>query len=282
MIPPPSPEILREAARRALEEDRGPGDITTQIFVPAQSHAKARIFAKERCVLAGLPVAEAVFREEDPSLRLTAEARDGDALEPGATVLRIEGALHPLLVGERPALNYLQRLSGIATLTRRFVDALAGTKTRLLDTRKTTPGLRHLEKYAVLCGGGTNHRTGLHDHFLVKDNHWTAFDPATLRERIAAARALKPNALLEFEADTLDQVRLLLKLDVDRILLDNMGLEEMETAVREAAGRVELEASGNMTLARVPAVGRTGVDFISVGALTHSATAVDFSLEVLS
>ena len=280
-IPRPAPAILREAAVRALGEDRGPADITSLVFVPETATGRARIFCKEPCVLAGLPLAEVIFHAEDSSLRVTPEAEDGQDLDAGATVLRIEGRVRSLLAAERPALNFLQHLSGVATVTRRFVQAVAGTKAAILDTRKTTPGLRHLEKYAVLCGGGVNHRFGLYDAFLVKDNHWTQLDPATLSERIAAARKLEPGALLEFEADTLDQVRILAGLGIDRILLDNMTPVQMEEAVGIVAGRCQVEASGNMTPERAAAAARTGVDFVSVGALTHSAPAVDFSLEML-
>ena len=278
-----SDAILREAAVRALGEDRGPADITSLVFIPEAATAKARIFCKERCVVAGLPLAARIFAEESSALRVVLDAEDGARLEAGATVLRVEGPLRPLLAAERPALNYLQHLSGIATATRRFVEAVAGTNAKILDTRKTIPGLRHLAKYAVRCGGGTNHRFGLYDAFLVKDNHWTQLDPVALAAKIAEARALAPEAMLEFEADTLEQVALLAGANppVDRILLDNMTLEQTAEAVRLVAGRCRTEASGNMTLGRVPAVARTGVDFISVGALTHSAPAVDFSLEVL-
>ncbi len=291
--PPPPPEVLRDAAHRALAEDVGPGDITTAVFIPEGARAKARIFCKETCALAGLPVAEQVFIEVDRSLVLAENTIDGACLEKGAAVLLVEGSLRSILTAERAALNYLQHLSGIATVTRRFADATVGTKARILDTRKTTPGLRVLEKYAVACGGGLNHRIGLYDQFLVKDNHlawWSgneggnqegkALPKEKLAEAVARARA-HALVLLEFEADTLDQVALLADLGIDRILLDNMDEETMTKAVALVAGRCELEASGNMTLARIPAVARTGVDYISVGALTHSAPAIDFSLEVL-
>jgi len=281
MPPLLDPAIIHEAAVRALGEDRGPADITSLVFIPAEARGRARLFVKEAAVLAGLPLAERVFRVEDPALALTVEATDGDLLAPGATVLRVEGPLRSILTGERSALNFLQHLSGIATLTRRFADATLGTRARILDTRKTTPGLRHLEKYAVACGGGLNHRFGLHDHFLVKDNHLAHLASDALPAAIAEARRFNPDALLEFEADTLDQVRRFAPLGIDRILLDNMSTDEMAAAVREVAGRCQLEASGNMTLGRIPEVARTGVDFISVGALTHSARAIDFSLEIL-
>jgi len=277
---PPEPSILREAAHRALGEDRGPLDLTTQALVPPEKQGRARIFAKEPGILCGVPVAIAVFRELDPHLHLEATAEDGTRIEPGTTVLKIKGPLAPILTGERSALNFLQQLSGVATKTRAFVDA-AGDKTRILDTRKTIPGLRALQKYAVRCGGGVNHRMGLYDAFMMKDNHvaYMAGD-AGLVEAVEAARALDPDAPIIFEADTLDQVRALLELKVDRILLDNMSCDEMREAVRLSGGKIPLEASGNMMLERVPEVAATGVDFISVGALTHSITSLDFSLEV--
>jgi nicotinate-nucleotide pyrophosphorylase (carboxylating) len=208
---------------------------------------------------------------------------DGDCLEKGTRVLEIEGPARSILVGERSALNFLQHLSGIATETKRYVDAVAGTQTRILDTRKTTPGLRHLEKYAVQCGGGTNHRFGLYDQFLIKDNHLALMGG---RDQIAAAirqaRDFEPELKLEVEADTLEQVAMLAELGVDVILLDNMTNEQMTEAVKIVAGRAKTEASGNMSLTRVPGVAACGVDFISVGALTHSVRAVDFSLEMIA
>jgi nicotinate-nucleotide pyrophosphorylase (carboxylating) len=283
MIPPPAPAILREAASRALGEDRGPADITTRACVRPEIQASARIFAKEPCILAGLPVAEQVFREEDVALVLTTRAQDGAALKKGDTVLEIRGSAASILTAERSALNFIQQLSGVATETRRYVDAVAGTKVKILDTRKTTPGLRMLQKYAVLCGGGTNHRIGLYDQFLIKDNHLALMGQGkTLVDAINAARALDPDAKLEVEADRLDQVAEIVQLGVDIILLDNMSLDEMRACVALVAGRAKTEASGNMTLARVPEVAATGVDFISVGALTHSVKAIDFSLEMLT
>ena len=281
MIQPPEPAILREAAARALGEDRGPADITTLACVKPEVQASARIFAKETCVLAGLPAAVQVLRELDPELVLTERAQDGSTLGAGDTVLEIRGPAASILTAERCALNFLQQLSGVATETRRYVEAVAGTKTRILDTRKTVPGLRALQKYAVRCGGGTNHRSGLYDRFLVKDNHLALMGVGrTLADAVAAARKLDPEALLEVEADRLDQVAEIAALGVDIILLDNMTLEETRACVELIAGRALTEASGNMTLDRVRAVAATGVDFISVGALTHSVRAIDFSLEM--
>jgi len=283
MIPPPDPAVIREAAARALGEDRGPADITTLACIKFDTQAAARIFTKEACVLAGMPVAEQVFREQDATLILTAKAQDGTQLHPGDTVLEIRGAAASILTAERCALNFLQHLSGVATQTRRFVEAVAGTKARILDTRKTLPGLRAVQKYAVRCGGGVNHRFGLYDRFLIKDNHLALMGIGNrLAEAIRAARALDPEAVLEVEVEHLEQIPEILSLGADIVLLDNMSLDEMRAAVELIAGRAATEASGNMTLERVPEVARTGVDFISVGALTHSVRAVDFSLEIES
>lgn len=281
MIPPPDPAIIREAAARALGEDRGPADITTMACVKREAQAAARIFTKEACVLAGLPVAERVFREQDAGLVLTAQTEDGASLQPGDTVLEIRGSAASILIAERSALNFLQQLSGVATQTRLFVDAVAGTKTKILDTRKTAPGLRALQKYAVRCGGGVNHRFGLYDRFLIKDNHLALMGSGSgLAEAVRAARSLDPDAILEVEADRLEQILEMVALGVDVILLDNMSLEEMGKCVALIAGRALTEASGNMTLDRAREVAGTGVDFISVGALTHSVRAIDFSLEM--
>jgi len=281
MIQPPDPAIIREAASRALGEDRGPADITTLACIKFDTQASARIFAKEACVLAGLPVAEQVFREQDATLFLTAKSADGTSLRPGDTVLEIRGSAGAILTAERSALNFLQHLSGVATQTRRFVEAVAGTKARILDTRKTAPGLRAVQKYAVRCGGGVNHRFGLYDRFLIKDNHLALMGTGNrLAEAIRAARALDPDAVLEVEVDHLEQIPEIITLGVDVLLLDNMSLDEMRACVALIAGRVATEASGNMTLERVADVARTGVDFISVGALTHSVRAIDFSLEI--
>jgi nicotinate-nucleotide pyrophosphorylase (carboxylating) len=280
-VPAPDPAIVREAAARALAEDIGPADITTLAVVDASRRARARIFAKEPARLAGLVVALQVFRELDPTLRVTPRQEDGDDLVPGATVLELEGPARAILSGERCALNFLQHLSGIASLTARCVAATAGTRCRILDTRKTIPGLRALAKYAVRCGGGVNHRIGLYDAFMIKDNHAALMDgPGGLVAAVQRARAFDPTAHLTVEADTLQQVEALLQARPDRILLDNMDTPTLRRAVLLVAGRCELEASGNMTLERIPEVAATGVDFISIGALTHSASSIDFSLEM--
>ncbi|PAW75629.1 MAG: nicotinate-nucleotide diphosphorylase (carboxylating) [Verrucomicrobia bacterium Tous-C9LFEB] len=279
---PPSSAVIREAAARALGEDRGPADITSLAAVPAEAQSTARIVTRQACVLAGLPVAQAIFLEEDASLKITMRAQDGDTLKPGDVALEVSGSARSLLTAERTALNFLQQLSAVATRTRQFVDAVTGTKAKILDTRKTIPGLRALQKYAVLCGGGQNHRMGLYDMFLLKDNHLALMGaPGNWGKAIAAARALEPSAKVEVEADTLDQVRAIAPLGVDIILLDNMSLDEMRAAVEIIAGRALSEASGNMNLERVRAVAETGVDFISVGALTHTITSIDLSLEIV-
>ena len=266
----------------ALAEDIGPGDLTSRYFVGTERRG-ARIFAKEPAVAAGVNTGAEVFRRVDPQLEVRVVRGDGGALVKGDTVLEISGAVRSILTAERVALNFIQRLSGTATLTRRFVDAVAGTHARILDTRKTTPGLRALEKAAVVAGGGVNHRFGLYDMVMVKDNHLATGTPADhLPAAIRRFRDENPGLRVELEADTLEQVRRFLTFPgVDVILLDNMTCAQMSEAVALGAGRVQFEASGGVTLATVAAIAATGVDFISVGALTHSAPAIDFSLELL-
>ena len=261
----------------ALAEDIGAGDVTTDATVPADAVGVADLLVKEAGVVCGVCVAETTFRALDPDIRFESLASDGDVVDPPAVVARVSGSERAILTGERVALNFLGRLSGIATLTRRYVDALEGTGTTVLDTRKTTPGLRELEKYAVACGGGRNHRFGLDDAVLVKDNHLRAAGsvPAAV-EFVRAASALP----IEVECDTLDQVAEALDVGVDAILLDNMSLEQLRDAVALTGGRVRLEASGGVTLDTIRAIAETGVDEISVGALTHSARSLDVSLEL--
>lgn len=267
----------------ALAEDIGAGDLTCRYFVAAERHGQARIFAKQGAVVSGANVAAEVFHRVDPEISVRLVREDGEAVEPGDTVLEVSGAVRSILTGERVALNFLQRLSGIATLTRRFVQAVSGHRAQILDTRKTTPGLRALEKAAVAAGGGVNHRFGLFDMVMVKDNHLAADSrPEHVQECIRRFRAENPGLRVELEADTLSQVRTFLTLQgVDVILLDNMTAGELSEAVRLGAGRVQFEASGGVNLETVGAIAATGVDFISVGALTHSAAAIDFSLELL-
>jgi len=274
-----------QAIRIALAEDIGSGDVTCEFFVDPAQTGHARILAKETGVAAGVNLAAEVFRRVDPSLQVTVLKSCGSRVMPGDAVLEIAGAVRSILTAERVALNFLQQLSGVATLTRRFVDAVEsvpGARAKILDTRKTTPGLRALEKAAVRAGGGTNHRFGLYDMVMVKDNHLAARDDLEfLRNAIARLQAERPGVRVELEADTVEQVRGFLTLDgVAVILLDNMTPEAMRECVAMDAGRVQFEASGGVNLQTVAAIAATGVDFISVGALTHSAPAVDFSLDL--
>ncbi len=266
----------------ALREDIGQGDITTEYFVGASEQASARILAKERAIVAGVEVAAEVFRRVDFSLRTEIVQSDGAAVAGGATVLEIRGKARSILTAERVALNFLQRLSGIATLTHEFVEAAGQYGAKILDTRKTTPGLRKFEKAAVVAGGGANHRFGLHDMVLVKDNHLLARSGlARLTAAIERVRAERPGMRIEVEADNLDQVRALLEVEgIQVILLDNMSGAQMREAVAIGKGKVEFEASGGINLRNVRQVAATGVDYVSIGALTHSARAIDFSLEL--
>jgi nicotinate-nucleotide pyrophosphorylase (carboxylating) len=266
----------------ALAEDIGGGDVTVEFFIDPEQQASARIFAKEAAIVAGVSVAAEVFRRVDEGLAVCVERADGAAVSPGTTVLTVEGLAGSILTAERVALNFLQRLSGVATLTRQFVDAVAGTPARILDTRKTTPGLRALEKAAVRAGGGHNHRMGLYDMVMVKDNHLLASsETAALQAAIDRARVARKDLRIELEADSLAQAFVFLTLNgVDVILLDNMTPDAMRAAVEWGRGSgVQFEASGGVTLSTVAAIAATGVDCISVGALTHSARAIDYSLE---
>ncbi len=270
---------LDRVVRDALAEDVGPGDVTTEATVPAEAVCAARILLKEPGVVCGLAAAESVFKALDPEVRFTALAREGETVEsPPAPVAHVEGLARAVLTGERTALNLLGRLSGIATLTRRYVDAVAGTGVEIFDTRKTTPGLRALEKHAVACGGGRNHRFGLYDGVLIKDNHvWAAGGVGAAVERARAATDLS----VEVECDRLEQVREAIAAGAKAILFDNMPTAALAEAVALARGRARLEASGGVTLETVRAIAETGVDCVSVGALTHSARSLDVSLEVL-
>jgi nicotinate-nucleotide pyrophosphorylase (carboxylating) len=267
----------------ALAEDIGEGDVTAEFFVPPTLQALARVVARERAVVAGSKTAEEVFHRVDPGLNVEIAQPDGSALMGGETIMEIRGTARSILSAERVALNFLQRLSGIATLTRQFVEGAGKSKAKILDTRKTTPGLRALEKAAVLAGGGANHRFGLYDMVLLKDNHLSANTGLSgLAAAIARVRKERPNVRVEVEADHLEQVRTFLEMDgVDVILLDNMNPAEMREAV--ALGKkknVKFEASGGVTLKNIRQIAATGVDYVSVGALTHSARAIDLSLEL--
>lgn len=270
---------LANSVRAWLSEDVGHGDVTTLACVPAETVGRGALVARAAGVVAGLAAAEAVFREVDPALEVTLACRDGDQVAAGATLATVVGSARSILTAERLALNLVQRLSGVATLTRRFVDAVEGTGVAILDTRKTTPGLRRLEKAAVRAGGGRNHRFGLFDGVLIKDNHIVA--AGGIGPAVRAARAGAPHSLrVEVEVETLNELDEALAAGADALLLDNMPLDLLRAAVARAAGRAWLEASGGITLATVRAVAETGVDAISVGALTHSAPALDVALEL--
>jgi nicotinate-nucleotide pyrophosphorylase (carboxylating) len=274
--------------RWALEEDLGEaGDLTSQAVIPAERTGRAAMIARAVGVVAGLPAAQRTFSLVDPKLSFEPQVEDGASAAPGVVLAVVAGPLRGLLAGERTALNFMQRLSGIASLTRRYADAVGGLPCRLLDTRKTTPGWRLLEKYAVRCGGGFNHRMGLSDGVLIKDNHLAAMGtgPLTVAEAVRQARARYGTSVpVEIEVDDLAQLAVALRERPDIVLLDNMPLEQLREAVKrrnEAAPDVQLEASGGVTLATVRAIAETGVDRISVGALTHSAPALDIGLDYL-
>lgn len=266
----------------ALEEDVGRGDVTCRYFTGKSRQATGRIVARERCVVAGVDVAREVFRRVDVALEVVPVALNGEELQEGMDVLKVAGSVASMLTAERTVLNFLQRLSGVATLTQEYVRAVEGTAARILDTRKTTPGWRGLEKAAVVAGGGTNHRIGLYDMVMVKDNHLAAgMSLQEMQEAICRVRTDHPEMRIELEADTLDQVSAFCGLEgVDVILLDNMSPAMLREAVAMRRPGLVFEASGGVTLKTIRAIAETGVDFISVGALTHSARAIDLSLEV--
>jgi len=274
-------EILR-AVRAALAEDIGSGDVTTLATVPEDSQCRAVMRAREPLVVAGLEFATAAFRELSPKLEIRSASVDGQKLQSGATMLAISGLTRAILTAERVALNFVQRLSGVATLTAQYVEAVRGTSAQILDTRKTTPGWRNFEKYAVACGGAQNHRIGLFDMVLIKDNHLAALRdaaPNAIAEAVQRARKRYPQLKVEVEADTLEQVTQAADAGADIILLDNMTPEQLHDAVRIVAGRAKTEASGGVNLQTIRAIAGSGVDFISVGAITHSARAVDIGLD---
>ena len=279
---PLSNEEIRRHVQAALTEDIGTGDVTTLATVPPSLTASAVMVAREPLLVAGLAFANAAFKELSPTLAIEHLCADGDRAVGGTILLRVQGPARAILTAERTALNFVQRLSGIATLTARFVEAVRGTGAGILDTRKTTPGWRQLEKYAVACGGGQNHRVGLYDQVLIKDNHLMALrheKPNPIAVAVAQARARCSGLKVEVEADTLEQAQQAVEAGADIILLDNMRNSELRAAVAMVAGRAKTEASGGVNLSNVRAVADTGVDFISVGALTHSATAVDIGLD---
>ena len=277
-----SSEEIRHAVQEALAEDVGSGDATTLATVSTEARATAAMVTREPIVLAGIAFAEAAFKELSPEVEIEKPFSDGARIERGKTILRIKGPARALLTAERVALNFVQRLSGIATLTAQFTQAISGTKAKILDTRKTLPGWRRFEKYAVVCGGGTNHRFGLADMILIKDNHLVALKnekPNAIAAAVRRAREKFPALKVEVETDTLEQVGQAVEAGADIILLDNMSEENLRGAVRLIAGRAKIEASGNVNLQTVRAIAETGVDFISVGALTHSARGVDIGLD---
>ncbi len=269
--------IYTDLVRRALAEDVGTGDVTTEATVDAEQRARGVFVAKAPCVLAGLDVAAETFRQVDGSVGVSWRRLDGERCAPGDEIGQVTGPARALLVAERTALNFLQRLSGIATRTRQFVDAAGGSIT-VLDTRKTTPTLRALEKYAVAAGGGTNHRVGLYDAILIKDNHVRL--AGGIKEAVRRARQHRPDLRIEVEAQTLAEVDDALAAGAEIILVDNLSAAEVREAVGRVKGRAKVEVSGGVTLDRLPELAATGADYVSIGGLTHSAPAVDISFEI--
>jgi nicotinate-nucleotide pyrophosphorylase (carboxylating) len=281
--PAPGERLLRELARRGLDEDLGAGDVTTDLLVPPDTRVTGRLVARQGGLVCGLDLARACFRELDPDAEVQLAASDGDRVGAGTVLLTVRGRARAVLSAERVALNYVGRLSGIASLTRAYVDAVAGTDARIVDTRKTTPGLRVLEKYAVRCGGGHNHRFGLSDGFMLKDNHRAALGAAGagLVEAVRAARErLGHNVAITIEVDDLDQIGQALEAGADSVLLDNMTAAQLARAVEQVDGEALTEASGGITLETVRKAAESGVDLISVGALTHSAPSLDVALDI--
>lgn len=281
-VQPLNSQEVHQVIQAALKEDVGLGDVTTLALIPANATAKAVLRARQPLVLAGVELAEETFRELSPEAKSKRAAEDGKPLAAGDTILTVSGPARALLTAERVALNFVQRLSGIATFTAQFVDAVRGTRAQILDTRKTTPGWRRLEKYAVTCGGGHNHRMGLFDMVLIKDNHLAVLKgakPNPIAAALEQTRSRLPGLKLEVEVDTLEQLEQALAAGAHIVLLDNMDPAQMRVAVEKCQGRAQTEASGGVSLAGIRAVAETGVDFISVGALTHSAPAVDIGLD---
>src|SRR5882724_10869869 len=266
----------------ALKEDIGDGDVTTDFFVPETLHATGRIVAREKAIVAGTGAAAEVFRQVDPATDIQINRRDGDEVAPGDVIVEVRGLARSILKAERVALNFLQHLCGIATLTREFVNAIGSDSTKILDTRKTAPGLRALEKAAVVSGGGVNHRFGLYDMVLIKDNHLAALGGlSSFADRIRHLRQERPNIRIEVEADDLEQARVFVEVDgIDVILLDNMTPAQIREALALRRNNIKFEASGGITLKNVKRVAATGVDFISIGALTNAARAIDIGLEM--
>jgi nicotinate-nucleotide pyrophosphorylase (carboxylating) len=274
---------IEEIIDRALAEDLGKGDVTTEAIIPSDQQGTGFIVTKKEGILAGTGAAKQVFHRVDPELKVEVILEDGARVKPGSKVARVSGSIASILKAERVALNFLQRLSGIASETNRYVEAVKGLPVRIMDTRKTTPGLRSLEKHAVRAGGGENHRMSLGDGILIKDNHLAALrsQGLNIKEIIAKAKQNAPQRLpVEVEVGTVSEALEAVEAGADIVMLDNMSLEDMRKAVKSIHGRALIEASGGITLGNVRAVGETGVDFISIGALTHSATALDISFEL--
>ena len=270
-------EAWLKTIRAALAEDIGSGDVTTECTIPSEQTISARLMAKASGIIAGLEVFEACFKELDEAIQIEFFKKDGQAVQAGEQVARLQGKARPILSAERVALNFLQRMSGIATMTHQMTQRIKGTKAKILDTRKTAPGLRYFDKWAVRLGGGQNHRFGLFDMVLIKDNHIAA--SGSITQAVARVRSCdKQRRLIEVEVKNLDELKEAMKAGVDRILLDNMDLPTMKQAVAICAGQIPLEASGNVSLNTIREIAETGVDFISVGSLTHSVKALDLSL----
>ncbi|MDJ0654011.1 MAG: carboxylating nicotinate-nucleotide diphosphorylase [Xanthomonadales bacterium] len=267
--------LLSQEVGTALSEDIGDGDVTASL-IPADTPGMAQVITRETCVFCGRPWVDEVFAQVDRSVHLNWQVEDGQRIDAGTQLFSVEGPARSLLTGERTALNFAQLLSAVATRAARYADAIAHTRTRILDTRKTIPGLRMAQKYAVYCGGAVNHRMGLYDAYLIKENHIAA--AGSITAAVAAARHLGDGLLVEVEVESLDQLREAVAAEADRVMLDNFDLDQMRQAVSEAGGKVELEASGGIELDNIAAVAETGVDFISVGALTKHVRAVDLSM----
>ena len=274
----PPRDIIRANARDALTEDVGDGDITAAL-IPADAHASARVITREAGILCGQAWVDCVFELLDPDVTVTWQASDGQKIAPDDVLFNLQGPARSLLTGERCALNFLQLLSGTSTICRRYADLVEGTGVKLLDTRKTIPGLRLAQKYAVACGGCYNHRIGLFDAFLIKENHIHA--AGGIAQAVNAARSSAPGKLVEVEVESLDELHQALAADCDRVMLDNFDLVQMSEAVDLAGGKVELEASGNVTEGTLRAIADTGVDYISIGALTKDCRALDLSMRLL-
>ena len=274
---------LERLCQMAIEEDVGTGDATTLALIPEDTLTTAYFTTREDCVCCGLPIVKKLFAMLDSYVELTCQANDGDLCLKGTRLATVKGPARAILTGERTALNFLQRLSGVATLTRKYVNTLGDSPTKLLDTRKTTPGYRELQKYAVRMGGGTNHRMGLYDRIMIKDNHRELakiYGEDSIEVAVKLARRAYPKLLIEVEADSMDDVRHAVAAKADIILLDNMSNKQMAEAIKLINHTALTEASGGITLERLPSLGRLGLDFISVGALTHSAPSVDIGLDM--